>query len=130
MNQNIQDVFGKVSPPPQISNLTQQEGAGGLSIFLSRAIQLAYMVAAVIFVFMVMAGAIQWILSGGDKEAVEKARKRITHAIIGITLLALTFVILRVLGQALGFSFFAGSENGAPAAIISAPQAPIQGPSQ
>ena len=58
---------------------------------------------------MVVISALQWIVSGGDKEAVAKARSRLTYAIIGIVLLALSFLILRVIGQITGFSFFKGS---------------------
>ncbi|MDP3758412.1 MAG: hypothetical protein Q8Q86_01725, partial [Candidatus Daviesbacteria bacterium] len=49
--------------------------------------------------FMLIIGAFQWITSGGDKEGVESARKRITHALIGFAILALAFLIVQVVGQ-------------------------------
>lgn len=103
----VEDVFGKVVPPAQVRPLTDLGGAGGLSFFLSRIIELIYVVAGLLFVFMLVFSALQWITSGGEKEAVGKARSRLTYAIIGIVLLSLTFVILRVIGQITGFSFFA-----------------------
>ena len=39
-------------------------------------------------------GAIEWISAGGDSSKVEKARNRITHAIIGIIILVSSFVII------------------------------------
>ena len=48
-------------------------------------------------------GAVDWILSGGDKEKVSNARKKMTHAIIGLMLLALSFVIIRTVGRIAGF---------------------------
>lgn len=54
-----------------------------------------------VLVFLII-GAFQWITSGGDKEAVGKARSRITAALIGLLILALAFVIIRVVGQVLG----------------------------
>lgn len=111
--QKIEEVFGSVSPPPQLQKLTNQVGASGLkgggasiSFFLNTVIELIFTVAVVITVFMVVIGAVQMIMSGGDKEALASARKRITYAIIGMVLLALSFVILRIIGQILGFEFF------------------------
>lgn len=37
------------------------------------------------FIFLLW-GAIQWVLAGGDKEGLEKARKKITGALIGLAL--------------------------------------------
>jgi uncharacterized membrane protein len=106
---NLDSVFGTVSPPPQVQSLLNKgggTGAGGLSAFLSLAIQLIYTVGGIVFVFMLLIGAFQRITSGGEKEKVKASGDRISHAIIGIVLLALAFVILRVLGSILGFSFF------------------------
>src|SRR3990167_2172134 len=49
-------------------------------------------------------GAVDWILSGGDKEKVANARKKMTHAIIGLVLLSLSFVIINIVGQVVGFN--------------------------
>lgn len=105
----IEDVFGEITPPPAISNIGF--GAGGISQFLSRVIELIYIVAGIVFVFMVIVSAFQWMISGGDKEAVGKARGRLTYAIIGITILALGFVIVKLVGQITGFEFFAGQNK-------------------
>lgn len=105
-------VFGQISPPPQIGNLG--EGDVGIGRVLSNIIVLIYMVSSVIFVFMVIFSGLQWILSGGDKEAVAGARKRLTYAIIGIIFLALAFVLLKTFGQVTGFEFFGGQNLPAP----------------
>lgn len=102
----IEGVIGQVNPPDAVARLGF--GATGLSNFFNTATQLIYIVGGIIFVFMVIISALQWILSGGDKEAVAGARDRLTFAIIGIVILALAFVIIRVLGQITGFEFFAG----------------------
>ncbi len=106
--ESIQDVFGTVTPPPELGPLGKESGATAISTVITNIISLLYTVAAIIFIFMLIFSAIQWLMSGGDKEAVAKARGRITWAIIGITLLALTFVILNVLGQILNIKFFIG----------------------
>lgn len=49
-------------------------------------------------------GAVDWILSGGDKEKVANARKKMTHALIGLALLSLSFVLINILGEIIGFN--------------------------
>ncbi|MDO8498584.1 MAG: hypothetical protein Q7S44_02255 [bacterium] len=66
---------------------------------LSSALTIVFVVAALLVLFMLVIGAFQWITSGGDKEAVGKARGRITSALIGLVILALAFLIVKVVGQ-------------------------------
>lgn len=116
----IDEVFGRVVPPEQVENI----GFGGVGIgrLLSNIITIIYVFAAIIFLFMIIFGALQWLVSGGDKEAIAKARGRIVHAIIGIVLLALAFVLVGLIGQITGFTIFEGqgavesqnSSNSAP----------------
>ena len=47
-------------------------------------------------------GAVKWIISGGDKEKVEAARKQIIAAIIGLVILLLAVVILSAVIRFLG----------------------------
>ena len=103
---SVQQVFGTVTPPSQLGDLGTQPGNIAIGLFLGRIVQIIYIVAGLVVVFMFIIGAVQWILSGGEKEKVEEARKRITSAIIGIILLALAAVILAILGGILGFQFF------------------------
>lgn len=99
-------IFGKISPPPQVVNIGP--GRVGISNLLNNTIALIYAGAGIIFVFMVVFSALQWITSGGDKEKYGAARSRLTHAIIGIILLALSFVIINLIGSITGFKFFEG----------------------
>jgi hypothetical protein len=101
--------LGKITPPEAIRDLGF--GSAGISNVLSNVIQIIYVVAAIVFVFMVVISAFQWIISGGDKEKISQARSRLTNAIIGIFLLAVAFVIIRVVGQITGFEFFSGQNN-------------------
>jgi len=99
----INNAIGKITPPPQVIGL----GAGNIGIgrVLTNLLSLIYIVAGIVFLFMIVIGAFQMITSGGDKEAVANSQKRITYAIIGIVLLALAFVIVRLVGQITGFKF-------------------------
>ncbi len=112
--QSVQDVFGKIEAPSPIQPLTKDGGAAGISMFLSNVVTLIYITASIVFVFMVLISAFQWITSAGDKEKVAAARNRLTFAIIGIVILALAFVIIRLVGQVTGFEFFVGQNNIGP----------------
>lgn len=107
--ESIERVFGRIATPQAVASLGG--GALGISTLLSRIIELIYIVAGIVFVFMVIVSAIQWIISGGEKEAVGKARSRLTYAIVGIAILALAFVIIKLIGQITGFEFFVGQNN-------------------
>jgi hypothetical protein len=58
----------------------------------------------IITFFMLLIGAVEYITSGGDKEAVEKARKKITSALIGLALLFSTYAIVRIVGDLFGIN--------------------------
>lgn len=71
----------------------------GVSFFQSLVpaiISFGLVVGAVVFMFMLILGAIQWISSGGDKVAVEAARGRVANALIGLVVLFALFAIISV----------------------------------
>lgn len=105
---DIPGTFGTISPPPQLQPFIQKggNGAGGISLFLNNLITLIYIVATIVFVFMILWSAFEWLTSGGSKEKVAGAQTRLTNAFIGILLFAAAFAILKLVGQFTGFTFF------------------------
>lgn len=55
-----------------------------------------YLTGALMFIWLVW-GIFQYIFAGGDKEALGKAQKRITYAIVGFLLVAIAFAISQYL---------------------------------
>jgi len=49
-------------------------------------------------------GGFQWITSGGDKEALEKARRKVTNALVGLALVFGTYAILFMLSGLFGIN--------------------------
>lgn len=47
-------------------------------------------------------GAIQFVLSGGDQKAVQKARNTMTYAILGVVLIFLSFLAMNFINDFLG----------------------------
>ncbi len=87
-----------------IGNVGQFNGIVNLrpSQLVSTMINIVLGVAGIIAFIFLLWGGLQWILSGGDKEGTEKARKRITAALIGLAIVfsayALLFVVRAVFG--------------------------------
>ncbi len=72
--------------------------------FINAGIRLAFIIALIIVLFMLVWGSIQWILSGGDKDAVKGARERIMHALVGLAILAIAFALATLAGQFIGIN--------------------------
>ncbi len=78
-------------------------GFSTIGDFIQKLMVLAFIVAVILVLFMLIWGAFEWITSGGDKEAVGKARNRIINALIGLAVLAVAFALFQVASQFLGF---------------------------
>lgn len=102
---NVSDVFGTIQRPYQLSKVPTG-GAAGINFLLDNIIGLFFAAGAIAFILMFVWGAVQMILSGGDKEAISKARAKITWAIIGVVLMSLSYVVFALLEYVTGFTFF------------------------
>jgi hypothetical protein len=74
------------------------------STILTSALTIVYIVAALLVLFFLIMGAFKWITSGGDKDAIGKARSGIVNALIGLAILALAVVIVIVVGKVLNIN--------------------------
>lgn len=77
-----------------------------IGTILSNALIIIFIFAALLVLFYLIWGAFDWITSGGDKEKVGSARKKIYAALIGFAILALAFLIVTVVGQILKINIF------------------------
>lgn len=92
LNQNLQDIV-------------QNQTAGAFfALFLPKLLTLGLIIGVLIFFFIVVIGAIQWISSGGDKNALEEAKHKITNAIVGIVILFSVFAIIKLIEDFFGIS--------------------------
>jgi hypothetical protein len=90
----------RVNPPTGFGVTANTEP----NLLIGNAIKIVFIVAALAVLIMLIIGAFQWIVSGGDKEKVGQARGRITSALIGFAILALAFVIVTVVGNIFNFN--------------------------
>jgi len=93
--------FAAVSLVPTDKNFEQlgKVDTQGVVSFIINGI----LVIAGLFAFLYLLwGGVQWIMAGGDKEGTEKARKRITAALVGLAIVfsayAIAFLVKSVFG--------------------------------
>lgn len=84
--------------------IQQNNSQGIVGTILRNVLILLFTVGGIGTVIYFIWGAVEWIMAGGDKEKVGNARKRMTQALVGLVLLALSFVIVRVVGEIVGFN--------------------------
>lgn len=82
----------------QFDPLCKSLGAGSFATIISAIIIIMLIAAVVLALFFLIWGGIKWILSGGDKTAVEGARNHIVAAIVGLIIAFLAFFILIIIG--------------------------------
>ena len=84
--------------------LKNQGGIGFFQTFLPNLIGLAFVIGVLIFFFIMLIGAIQWISSGGDKAALESARGKIANALVGVVILFVLFALLKIIEDFFGIN--------------------------
>ena len=75
---------------------------GVFSNFISSTIGLITIIAIIWFVFIFIMGAIGIISSGGDKQAMESARKKITSGVIGLVVVIAGMFVIQLIGRIIG----------------------------
>jgi hypothetical protein len=85
-------------PQPATVKITE------IGTLISAAVGTIIILAALLaFVFLIL-GGIQWITSGGDKTAMEGARNKITHAVVGLVIVGASWAIMALVQNFLGIS--------------------------
>jgi hypothetical protein len=92
------EIFGKISPPPAM-DIGKGDPFLGLSLIFSFGLRIIIIVAGFFVLVYLFWGGFDWITSGGDKEKLSKARKKISGAIIGLILI---FLVLSLWGVLIG----------------------------
>lgn len=72
--------------------------ASGLILSL---IDIGLAIAGLVAVIFLIVGGFRYVTAQGNEEQVESAKKTLTHAILGIVIIILAFVIVRVIANAL-----------------------------
>ena len=66
--------------------------------------QTIILVGGLAFLLYFLLGGLNWITAGGDKGKIEEARGKITQGLIGLALLAASYVIIKFIETAIGMN--------------------------
>lgn len=64
--------------------------------------QTIILVGGLTFILFFLMGGLEWITAGGDKGKIENARGKITQGLIGLAVLAASYVIIKFIETAVG----------------------------
>lgn len=88
--------------PPGLGNVSADQAGTALGKIISSLIGAFLIIAFVLALIYLLTGGLAWITSEGDKQNLEKARQKITQAIVGLVIVASAYAIFKLVGQFLG----------------------------
>jgi len=94
-----------LDPNQGSANLNKIANVGDL---IGAAVGSAFLIAFLLVFTMLVWGGIQWITSGGDKDNTQKARDRITHALVGLAVVAGAWALMKLVEFFFGISILGG----------------------
>ncbi len=95
---NLENAFGGTDPNPSLAMFETT---------LSVAIGILTVSAGIWFIIQIFASAFQWLVSGGEKQALQNAQKRLTNAIIGLFVVVFSYILVGVISQIFGINILA-----------------------
>ena len=109
----IENVYAQASINiPQPTNVK----IGNIGTLISALVGLLLIISALVALFFLILGGIQWITSGGDKAGMEAARNKITHAIVGLIIVVAAWAVMILVQNFLGVTII-GSSFSLPSAF-------------
>lgn len=96
-------------PRPRLGN--RNIGPSSVFAVVGPAVTIIFIIALILVFFFFLYGGVQWITSGGDKARTESARNTITAALIGLSIIALSYAIVRLVGTFFGVDIFGPTWN-------------------
>lgn len=85
-----------------LETTTATDAPNTFAAFLSSTIGLITIIGIIWMVVIIVTGSVSIITSGGDKNSLESAKKKISNGIIGLVMLVSSLFILSLVGKILG----------------------------
>lgn len=76
----------------------------GLEVVFSNVISVVLALGGIVLFIMLIYGGFKYLTAGGDPKALEGAKGTLSHAILGLVVLVLAFIILKVIAEVTGVS--------------------------
>lgn len=96
----VNNVFGTPVKPPGPTWTNPVEGISRIMVF---SIRMALIIGVILVLFYLLWGALDWITGGGDQDKLDKARQKMTNAVLGIVIMVAALgIFAAVAGDVLG----------------------------
>jgi len=86
--------FGKTAVENKLPGASDATGGEGFGLLINQVLSIVLTISVIAVLFYLILGAFEWITSGGDKGKTEKARDKMTQAVIGLVILVSVVAIL------------------------------------
>src|SRR3990167_701569 len=86
---------------PSNTKLIGGDANASVSSLVSAFVTTATVIAGIVFFIMLVIGGVQWLISGGEKAALDQARNRITNGVIGLVIVVAAVAIAAIIQVAL-----------------------------
>jgi len=101
----IYNADGDKIPIKGVGGMPQGGPGDALPNIVSVGLDLLVLTAVILCLFYLIWGGINWMMSEGDKERLNKARQKIVFSIIGLGIVFISFLIINVF-----YAFFLGKD--------------------
>ncbi|MBI2309525.1 hypothetical protein HYU89_01380 [Candidatus Collierbacteria bacterium] len=91
-----------ITNPALADDLGRGDPANVFGRFVGSWWGLAYVIGGLLFLLYLVWGGVEWIMGGGNKDRIESAKNKISNGILGLTLLAASFALVKAIGFVLG----------------------------
>lgn len=99
---SVSDAIGTIKQPVGPS-IFQSDPQQALGVLIGKGINLFVILTSLFMLAYLMWGALDWVLSGGEKERITKAQHKITNAVLGLIILIVVISLFGVVtGDILG----------------------------
>lgn len=95
----------EIPVPTTVEHISKKAGSFGEGL-ISFFVYLLMFGAIILALFFLVWGGVQWILSEGDKQKVDAAKKTITFSVIGLVLVLLAIFAVNIIGAFFGVDLF------------------------
>lgn len=104
MSRLLAQITNPVLPPSLGGGTSPSTDMGGKAVgaIISNIVGLFFIFTFLLAFLYLLTGSWSWITSGGDKAALESARNKITHALIGLVIVGAVWAIFKLVGQFFG----------------------------
>lgn len=94
--------LGNIGGLGEIGNTQTADPIGNFTLVVSTIIGVFTVIGILYFMFQLFIGAIGWISSGSDKQAMDNTKKRLTHAFIGLLMVVVSYTLVAIVGAIVG----------------------------